>query len=69
MLTDEQIITIAQSIFGRPCDICLSGRGERDREVTVEEYPIGEDAIAFARAILDAAGVNACGNDQPKGGA
>ena len=49
-LTDERIIALAKEIFGC-CDICLSGRGERDREVTVDEYPIGEDAIAFARAI------------------
>ena len=52
-MTDDQIIEIAVEIFGCE-DICLSGEGERDREVTVEEYPIGEDAIRFARAILAA---------------
>jgi hypothetical protein len=50
-VTDEQIIEMAKQVFGGPESACLSGRGERDREVTVEEYPIGEYAIAFARLI------------------
>lgn len=51
-VTDEQIIEIALTVFGEPEENCLSGKGERDRRVTVDEYPIGEDCITFARALL-----------------
>ena len=47
---EQAALRIGKEIFGAE-ECCLSGEGERDREVTVSEYPIGEDCIKFANRI------------------
>jgi len=56
MKTLEEIaLQIGKEVFGA-VDECLSGQGERDREVTSGEYPIGEGCIDFARRLVAALG-------------
>lgn len=52
---EEIALQIGKEVFGA-VDECLSGQGERDREVTAGEYPIGEGCIEFARRLVAALG-------------
>lgn len=47
---EQAALRIGKEVFGAD-ECCLSGEGERDRKVTVGEYPIGEDCIKFANRI------------------
>jgi hypothetical protein len=50
-LTDELIIAIAEQWFA-PESVVLSGSGAEDRRLSVQEYPVCDDILAFARALL-----------------
>lgn len=48
---EELTLRLGKVIFG--CEpICLTGAGERDREVTVDEYPIADALIEYTHQLL-----------------
>lgn len=60
-LSDEAIFGAAlRAGFGPTCDYGLDGASETDRELYVEEYPVGEKVLKLCRAI-EAATREACG--------
>jgi hypothetical protein len=56
-MSEDEIIELALSCgFDAPDGTGLDGASELDRRVYVQEFPVGEQLVRFARAVLERRG-------------